>query len=412
MDNSNANVLVERLVKTIARAFYNDTVIAVLDNLLREKFIREEEISPRLKLPAKDVRRVIQQLESEMLVKFEDMVMEDNRNSRCYYIDYQLFVNVVRYRVHLMRRGLDMAQKNELNVVYYECPTCKRNYSSLEAQRLMSADFKFICSDCCPYENFRTAVSEPSFRLVEVDRGSKLTDVQLYSRKLESQLRASPDHEGIFEILAALRDKQLIHNLPSDNRGRGLTASKIQDADVAQELAEGYMGQRVPVAKRKNAGPSTQIIMGHEVVDGGFTVTVDDNSPANKKSRDVVSDISDPTGRIQPAPVSAKAAQFPEFLMNSRVLGAEDIVRKNMSHLLTEGSKADEVNGVVKVEEQKNGADVVVTVAEASPQSKGTTQSDKNIKSEQEAVVVVTATEDIAVKGEGEGDEDDVDWED
>ena len=48
----------------------------------------------------------------------------------------------------------------ERNIVYYECPTCHDRYSLLEAQRMLSADYKFVCTYCCPNEDFRTQNSE------------------------------------------------------------------------------------------------------------------------------------------------------------------------------------------------------------------------------------------------------------
>jgi hypothetical protein len=65
------NSLVEKLVRTIARAFYTDSFVIVLEILIREKYLREEEFAPRLKLVEKDVNKVVRQLESEMLIRYE-----------------------------------------------------------------------------------------------------------------------------------------------------------------------------------------------------------------------------------------------------------------------------------------------------------------------------------------------------
>lgn len=65
------NSLVEKLVRTIARAFYTDSYVIVLEILIREKYLREEEFAPRLKLPERDVNKVVRQLESEMLIRYE-----------------------------------------------------------------------------------------------------------------------------------------------------------------------------------------------------------------------------------------------------------------------------------------------------------------------------------------------------
>jgi hypothetical protein len=39
--NLSANSIAERLINTVARAFYVDSVVVVLDALIREKYIRE-----------------------------------------------------------------------------------------------------------------------------------------------------------------------------------------------------------------------------------------------------------------------------------------------------------------------------------------------------------------------------------
>ena len=73
-------VVAERLIGTVARCFYGDTTVVVLDALIREKFIREEEMGPRLRLKEKDWRKVVNQLEEELLIQSEKVLMEDMRH--------------------------------------------------------------------------------------------------------------------------------------------------------------------------------------------------------------------------------------------------------------------------------------------------------------------------------------------
>jgi len=79
MSTINPIALIERLIAAIGRAFYTDDVVIVLDALVREKLLRDEEIGPRLKLSGKDVRKILYHLESELIVKSEDLTMEDAR---------------------------------------------------------------------------------------------------------------------------------------------------------------------------------------------------------------------------------------------------------------------------------------------------------------------------------------------
>ena len=101
ISSAQANLVVERLVKTVGRAFYTDTVVVVLDALLREKYIKESELAPRLRLKEKDIRAVLTRLEnSDLMIKHESLLARDqdgkNRQHKFYYIDFQFFVDVCR----------------------------------------------------------------------------------------------------------------------------------------------------------------------------------------------------------------------------------------------------------------------------------------------------------------------------
>ena len=126
---SNSSLLVEKLIELVGRAFYSDNYIIILDTLVREKFIREEELGPRLKILSKDIRKIISQLESEMLISYENMIMDDGRVAKCYYINYQLFVHIIRYRIHLLKKQLASTEQTILNDIFYQCPTCLLTYS-------------------------------------------------------------------------------------------------------------------------------------------------------------------------------------------------------------------------------------------------------------------------------------------
>lgn len=240
MNEKNSFAIVEKLVATVARAFYNDTVVVVLDALLREKFLMEEELGPRLRLPPKEVRKILNLLEEEMLVNSEDVFYDDSDSFlKCYYIDYQNFVNVVRYRVYLMNKHLISAERNELNEVYYQCPTCTDKFSSLQVLTMLSSDGKFICSHCALANgSLKATKSEQWFRLVEVDNRGKLTGVQQLEKKFHDQMGKTEQHEGVLEMLRMLRDINLGHNKPSDNMQMGIRSSTVVDSEILEEITE------------------------------------------------------------------------------------------------------------------------------------------------------------------------------
>ena len=75
----------EALISTVARAFYSDDCVMLIDVLLRDKYLRDDDMAPRLSLPAKQLRRTLQFLEEEMLVKHElvdDLAMGGSQNTK------------------------------------------------------------------------------------------------------------------------------------------------------------------------------------------------------------------------------------------------------------------------------------------------------------------------------------------
>ncbi len=194
------NFLVEKLIAAVARAFYNDDIVVVFDALIREKYIRGEELGPRLRLPQSDVAGILSYLKDvEYLIKEEEIKTPDSRDvARYYYIDYHYYVSMIRLRVHMMLEKVGSQESTAHEEIYYLCPQCKSKYSELEAFRYRSADNKFICTSCCPDFNFRKVVSQDSFRLIRYDNRGMLSEVQLLERKMKEQLSANADHDGVF----------------------------------------------------------------------------------------------------------------------------------------------------------------------------------------------------------------------
>jgi transcription initiation factor IIE alpha subunit len=348
---SNPILIAETLVSTVARAFYTDTVVVVLEGLMQEKYIIEEELGPRLKLGVKEVRKVLTQLESELLIKVENVLIDDTKSYiKCYYIDFQQFVDSVRYRAHLMQKAIVSDEKTELNEVFFQCPTCKETYSSLQAQNLLSGDFKFVCPSCCPLTNFRNAPSEAYYRLVEVDNTGKLNKLQVLEKKLEEQMNKSNLHDGIFDMLAQLRDCSLSHNLPSQNILKGVRGSKVTDERVAEEIkqnfeyATGQFGGSLIKKKTKD-----KMASGAEFVDDSnkteFKINIESESSAEGQENGQGSAFDGQMGRMPMSDFAHNSAgggkvttsqkellaSLPHFLQDSRVVGATEMLKQAKS---------------------------------------------------------------------------------
>jgi transcription initiation factor IIE alpha subunit len=316
---TSSTALAERLVQTVSRAFYTDNVVTIFDALIREKYIREEELAPRLKLPNKEIRKILCQLQEEMLVKAEDITMNDQRTSKCWYIDYYLFTLVIRYRIHKIKTEIRSKEKLELNHIFFQCPSCSEKYTELQAQRLISKDYKFICAHCCPSNDFKNTMSQPYFTLTELDTSQQLNEIQKLERKMTTQWTQSEDHDGIFDLLSELRNEHLIRNLPSENIKRGLMTSRVTDEEVLQRIEENSssLGRKRKVTAEMTGGVGVGL-------GGGFSVEVADVDVMGSGGGVATGECAGAGTGAGDMLVPQRQKAMPNFLLGSRIVTANE----------------------------------------------------------------------------------------
>ena len=104
MSNIDPTALAEQLIRAVTRAFYEDPHTAVLDVLIRDKFLRHDEMSERLSVPGKGVHQALLFLELEGIVRREKTGDSSGDNQITFwYIDYNFAVKVIMFRVHLLQ---------------------------------------------------------------------------------------------------------------------------------------------------------------------------------------------------------------------------------------------------------------------------------------------------------------------
>ncbi|MQM05714.1 hypothetical protein Taro_038540 [Colocasia esculenta] len=184
-----------RLVRLAARAFYDDfttkgdnqlktgrsdnrgMAVVVLDALTRRQWVREEDLAKSLKLHTKQLRRTLRFFEEEKLItrdhrketakgakifsaaaaatgdgprgfKEGDEKTKLHTHSYC-CLDYAQICDVVRYRLHRMKKKLKDELDNRNTIQEYICPNCSRRYSAFDAMQLVSLnDEAFHCENC------------------------------------------------------------------------------------------------------------------------------------------------------------------------------------------------------------------------------------------------------------------------
>eukprot|EP00957_Ditylum_brightwellii_P154459 11754720-Ditylum_brightwellii.AAC.1 len=154
---SDQTALAEALIATVARAFYDDGVIIVIDFLLREKYLRDVKgMGQCLSLSTKWLRKTLEFLRKEHLVSLEECEMEietkdskrtyrRKKKAKFWYIDYHRAVHTIRLRVHLMQKKIQDAEECARSTSTYECPgyakkICNGRYSEMDACALHTID--------------------------------------------------------------------------------------------------------------------------------------------------------------------------------------------------------------------------------------------------------------------------------
>jgi len=242
---SDQTVYAEALIATLARAFYDDDVVCLIDVLLRDKFLRDDDMGPRLHMPAKQLRRTMQYLQDELLVKYElvdDLIAGGSQATRFWYIDYNHAVNVIRLRIYLLKKKLEEAEIRARSSSVYLCPgysnkTCNGKYTETEAQQVVDYETGlFLCQECVNmHESNPEPPSKSSYTLQLVDNTKDLKVATENLRRVTTQLCAKRINNyqlrpGIYDLLQKVRVKgkgPLSSNLPSENRALGIGSNRL-----------------------------------------------------------------------------------------------------------------------------------------------------------------------------------------
>ncbi|MBA0703936.1 hypothetical protein Golax_016228, partial [Gossypium laxum] len=141
------------------------------------QWVREEDLAKELKLHSKQLRRTLRLFEEEKLITREyrketakgaklynaavaatvdgqpsgkegEEKVKLHTHSYC-CLDYAQIYDVVRYRLHRMKKKLKDELEDKNTVQEYVCPGCSKRYNALDALRLISLeDESFHCERC------------------------------------------------------------------------------------------------------------------------------------------------------------------------------------------------------------------------------------------------------------------------
>lgn len=248
--------LTVELVKLVSRSFYDAKYCVFLDCLLRERVLPDDVLADRLHMMIKDVSKTAAKLRGDHLIK--TIIRQEVRNydertiTRAYhYVDFALFADVVKYRLHRMRNLLEEKTREEAINHGYHCPQCKRQYGPLDAASLINPITSLFECEVCKTEvvamesAFKGDTLRLQSRLVEQTNGilrilRKLEDVNIPSFDPESYLK---DREA-FELVENSDDELSVISSRSSSKESVISTSfkdelgKVSSLNKSAELLE------------------------------------------------------------------------------------------------------------------------------------------------------------------------------
>lgn len=134
--------ILKRLVLTVVKSFYETEHTAIVNLLVKHTCVKEDDLSDLLKFDKKQLRNMLTRLRNDKLIK--QRVYKGKQTDtgatitfNYFFIDYKLFVNVVKYKLDHIRNKIEHDEREATNRPSFVCTQCNKRYSDLEIDRLL-----------------------------------------------------------------------------------------------------------------------------------------------------------------------------------------------------------------------------------------------------------------------------------
>ncbi|KAI0353960.1 hypothetical protein OH77DRAFT_1406320 [Trametes cingulata] len=229
------------LVQHVSRAFYEPKFTVVMDQLVRHPVLKDDDLAGRMGLQLKELNKIMATLEGHKLVRIyrQNELKEGAQRSvgrQYFYIDYQSFCNVVKWRMAEMRRIIDQGLRNELDSKGYICPQCHKSFQPLEVDRLINFSTGTFNCDIC---NAELVDNENAENVV----GSQ-DRMQRFNRQMRFILEGLRKTEGM--VLPAFDVALWIKNHLAEQE-RAKAAARDGGLKIAGSSGEGRQGDTIGV---------------------------------------------------------------------------------------------------------------------------------------------------------------------
>lgn len=188
----------KQLARLVVRGFYCIEDALIVDMLVRNPCMKEDDICELLKFERKMLRARISTLKNDKFIQVR-LRMETGLDGKAqkvnyYFINYKSFVNVVKYKLDLMRKRLETEERDATSRASFKCPNCLKTFTDLEADQLydfMTSEFR--CTFCREVvEEDQSAIPKKDSRLLLAKFNEQLEPLYILLREVEG-IKLAPE---------------------------------------------------------------------------------------------------------------------------------------------------------------------------------------------------------------------------
>lgn len=185
----------KRLVRYIVRGFYSVEHSLVIDLLTIHACVKEDDLLELLRFERKHLRTVINTLKMDKFLKNHVRMLTDSEGKATrhnyYFINYSSFVNVVKYKLDMMRKKIETEERNSTSRASFKCPNCQKCFTDLQVNEIFDPFSNTLMCDYCHTEVEEEALAQTK------------TDVRTLMVKFNEQM------EPLFDLLREVEDIKL-----------------------------------------------------------------------------------------------------------------------------------------------------------------------------------------------------------
>ncbi|XP_015437639.1 PREDICTED: general transcription factor IIE subunit 1 [Dufourea novaeangliae] len=188
----------KQLARLVVRGFYTIEDALIVDMLVRNPCMKEDDICELLKFERKMLRARISTLRNDKFIQVR-LKMETGSDGKAqkvnyYFINYKTFVNVVKYKLDLMRKRMETEERDATSRASFKCTNCLKTFTDLEVNQLFDMTTgEFRCTYCREVvEEDQSALPKKDSRLLLAKFNEQLEPLYILLREVEG-IKLAPE---------------------------------------------------------------------------------------------------------------------------------------------------------------------------------------------------------------------------